>query len=414
MVAYAAKAHLLSTHRAAQSPHPRSFVKKQTMKKLLLLTLFGWSNFHIAAQITVTSSTFPAVGDKLRYVQAANPNAAIGLYTPPGGNQYWDLSALTPALTFEVNYRPVTEGADSAYFPGATMVVLSGTDEYYYKSSTTKFELLGHADDAVGGLPLKAVYLNQPPVAERYAPLNFFDIYQNSSNNLILWKYSDIPPGAFNLAATPDSVRIRISNQAISTVDAYGTLRLPGELPQSEFPVLRLKKTAYHEQRIDAKIPPLGWLDVTDNVIQSGLAWAPLFGVDTIVTHNYYNDSSKEEIAVLRFNSAQNAVIKVVYKNTLPASSVVEIPGVTSSPLQVYPNPAVSAVTISCADAPSGQYTLKIFSSLGTVVKEGAYLLAENTAIQLVLPPEMNGLYFCRLEDAEGNMVGASRLVVMQ
>ena len=384
------------------------------MKKLLLFAWLGWSNFHIAAQITVTSSTFPAPGENLRYVQAADPNAAIALYTPPGGNQYWDLSALTPAFTFEVNYRPATEGADNAFFPGATMVVLSGADEYYYTSSATKFELLGHADDTVGGLPLKAVYINQPPATERYAPLNFFDIYQNSSSNLLLWKYSDIPPGAFNLPVTPDSVRFRISITALSVVDASGTLRLPGALPQSEFPVLRLKKTTYHEQRIDAKVPPLGWLDVTDIVIQSGLAWAPLFGVDTFTTHHYYNDISKEEIAALTFNTAQNAVTKVVYKNALLASPVVEIPGATSSRLQVYPNPAVSAVTISCAGAPSGVYTLKIFSSLGTVVRESAHVLAENTPIQVGLPPDMNGLYFFRLEDAKGNMVGTSRLVVMQ
>jgi len=384
------------------------------MKKLLLFALIAWNSLDSGAQITVTSSTFPATGDVLRYVQAVNPNIAVALFTPPGGNQSWDLSALTPASTFEVSYRPAAEGAFNAAFPAASMVVSSGTDEYYYTSSDTKFERLGQASSTVGGLPLTAIYQNQPPLAERRAPLNFFDIYQQSSGNLLNWPISAIPGGALILPVTPDSVRFRIAKNILEVVDGFGTLRLPGALPQSEFPVLRLKKTTYLEQRIDAKVPPLGWVDVTDVVIQSGSPWAPLLGVDTTVTFHYFNDLSKEEIAVLTFNNAQNAVLSVVYKNTTPSTPVVEAPGGALSRLQVYPNPAVSIVTISCTDAPSGVYTFKIFSSLGTVVRESAHLLSENTPIQVVLSTGMNGLYFCRLEDENGRVMGISRLIVAQ
>jgi len=384
------------------------------MKKPLLFTWMAWCSLQLSAQITVPASTFPAAGDVLRYVQAANPNIAVALFTPPGGNQFWDLSALTPASTFEVSYRPAAEGAFNAAFPAATTVVSSGTDEYYYTSSATKFELLGQASSTVGGLPLTAIYQNQPAVAERRAPLNFLDIYQSSTGNLLGWPISAIPAGALNLPVTPDSVRFRIAKNVLDVVDGFGTLRLPGALPQSEFPVLRLKKTTYQEQRIDAKVPIIGWLDVTDVVIQSGSPWAPLFfGRDTTVTFHYFNDLSKEEIAVLTFNNAQNAVTSVVYKNTTPITSVVEALGALSR-LEVYPNPAVSAVTISCTDAPSGVYTLKIFNSLGRVTKESTHLFAENAPIQVVLPTGMNGLYFCRLEDENGRVMGMSRLMVTQ
>jgi hypothetical protein len=288
------------------------------IKPLILSTLFIYSHFLIG-QITITSSTFPVAGDKLRYVQAANSNAAIALFTPPGSNQNWDLSALTTATTFETNYRPATEGANAAAFPSATMVVKKGTDEFYYRSSGTKFELLGQASSTVGGVTLKALYINQPPIIERHAPLSFFDIYAQSSGNLLSWAFNEIPNGALNLPVTPDSIRLRINKNIVEVVDATGTLTLPGALPQSQFPVLRLKKTTYHEQRIDAKIPPLGWLDVTDNVVSGGTTWASLFGVDTTVTHHYFNNIAKEEIAVLTFNSAQNQVISVVYKNTASA-----------------------------------------------------------------------------------------------
>ncbi len=385
------------------------------MKKVLVFSLLAWSSLQVSAQITVPASTFPATGDILRYVQAANPNIAVALYTPPGGNQFWDLSGLTPASNSETNYRPAAEGVHAANFPGAAMVVKSGASEYYYTSSGTKFELLGHADNTVGGLPIVGIYKNQPIVAERHAPLNMFEIYQQTSNNILLWSYGEIPAGALNLPVTPDSVRLRINRQILDVVDGFGTLRLPGALPVSEFPVLRLKKTTYITQNIDVKVPPLGWTDLSQlGGGAPGSQWSSLLGTDTITTHHYFNDISKEEIAVLTFNSAQNAVTSVVYKNTLPATPVIEAPGAVLPRLQVYPNPAVSAVTIRCAAAPSGVYSLTIFSSLGTVVSESAHLLSENTPIQVALPPGVNGLYFCRLEDGKGSVVGTSRLMVIQ
>ncbi|MFN0016074.1 MAG: hypothetical protein ACKVU2_16145 [Saprospiraceae bacterium] len=258
------------------------------MKKLLLFTLIAWSGLHLSAQITVTSSTFPTTGDVLRYVRAANPNIAVALFTPPGGNQFWDLSALTPASTFEVSYRPASEGGFQDAFPAATMVVSSGTSEYYYTSSGTKFELLGHVDNTIGGLPIVAIYRNQPIVAERRAPLNVFDIFQQTSNNTLQWSYGEIPAGALILPLTPDSVRLRINRQILDVVDGYGTLRLPGALPQSEFPVLRLKKTTYITQNIDIKVQ-LGWIDVSQAAPGSGSLWSSLLGTDTITTHHYLN-----------------------------------------------------------------------------------------------------------------------------
>jgi hypothetical protein len=389
-------------------------IKNHFVKKALIYTFMTWGSIQLPAQITVTASTFPAVGDVLHYVQAANPGMAVSLYTPPGGNQYWDLSALTPAFNFETNFLPAAQGVYANNFPGATMVVLKETDEYYYSSSGTKFEHPGVASDSVSGLPLTAIYYNAPVIAERHAPLNFFDIYQQSTSNLLLYHYSELPGGAVDLPVTPDSVRIRISRSVVEVVDAWGVLRLPGELPQSEFPVLRLKKTSYLEQRIDAKISPLGWLDVTDNVVQSGSPWAALFGVDTIVTHHYFNDIAKEEIASLTFNTALNEVIAVAYKNTADITSVNDARGAAVQSLQVYPNPAGSTVTIRCTAVPSGIYTMKIFNCQGTLVTEDVLFLTDNKSIQVALHPSMNGLNFCRLEDAKGKIVGTGQLVVIQ
>jgi hypothetical protein len=382
------------------------------MKKSLFAILMAWISFQTTAQITVPASTFPSAGDVLRFVQAANPSLAIALYTPPGGGQIWDLSMLTSTSNFDRTYLPAAEGIYQDRFPTATMVVKTGTNEDYYTSSATKFIHLGQAATTVGGLPLLAIYENTPSLPERHAPLNFFDIYQSSSNNLLPWSFAEIPTGGVNLPVTPDSIRFRISTQVLEVVDAWGTLIVPGS--SSGFPVLRLKRTRYKEARVDAKVPPLGWLDVTDNVIQGGTAFSPLFGVDTVLTHHFYNDISKEEIAILTFNTAQNAVTSATYKNIVPPSSVHNIGQIVVPTLHIYPNPASSAVTVRCNNAVSGMYSLKIFNSLGVLIAADRQFLTENGLFSTALPEGLDGLYYSCLEDAMGRMVGMGRILLIQ
>lgn len=140
------------------------------MKKILLYTLMTWTSLQLPAQITVTSSTFRAVGDVLHYVQASNPGVAIALFTPPGGDQFWDLITLTASFNFDIEFLPAAQGTNAGSFPTATMVVFKESDEYYYSSSATKLESPGLASDSVSGLPLIALYKNAPFFTERHAP----------------------------------------------------------------------------------------------------------------------------------------------------------------------------------------------------------------------------------------------------
>ena len=381
------------------------------MKQLLLIILSATCCFITSAQIMVTSTTFPVVGDKLRYIQAANPIVAISLFTPPGGNQNWNLSTLKAGTLFETAYRAASEGANFASFPGANMLVIGATGEFYYKTSATKFELLGQAAQTVAGVPLKAIYKNSPPIAVRHSPLNFFDIYQQSSSNLLAWAYNDIPNGTLNFPARPDSIRFRISNSIIEVVDGWGTLTLPGSLPQSQYPVLRLKKTTYHEQRMDAKIPPLGWLDVTDLVIRGGTSWSNLFGVDTTVTHHYFNNVSKEEIATLTFNNEQNAVLSVVYKNTAASTPIINVDAFNTATIQLFPNPAMESVTIRTTTPIENSLRFAIHNTLGQLIKTGTIAVdALSNGFSLDCANMPNGVYLLRFDVK--TVQGVERLVI--
>ena len=65
------------------------------LRVLMLVVLFICPHF-IIGQITVPSTTFPAAGDKLRYKQASNPNAAVSLFTlsPDGSVENTDVTTV--------------------------------------------------------------------------------------------------------------------------------------------------------------------------------------------------------------------------------------------------------------------------------------------------------------------------------
>jgi len=76
------------------------------------------------AQITVTNATFPVAGDTLKMAIDNSPSVINSIYTPPGGNQTWDLSGLHVDGTQNFIYRTASEGSVSAQVSGAELVTV--------------------------------------------------------------------------------------------------------------------------------------------------------------------------------------------------------------------------------------------------------------------------------------------------
>ena len=73
---------------------PMARLRGTTMKQRVLCCLLLWGFIQpVTAQITVTNSVFPVVGDTLHYAFGNQPGAINQIFTPPGGDQVWDLSA---------------------------------------------------------------------------------------------------------------------------------------------------------------------------------------------------------------------------------------------------------------------------------------------------------------------------------
>lgn len=262
----------------------------------------------IKAQITVTNSVFPVVGDTLHYLIGNQPGAINQIFTPPGLNQSWDLSGLQPSQVWDQIMKDPQTGTAAASFPGASVLfnpVNSNSQVYWQVTNDQVFDLGYFGLDELG-LGLNLLFKKTPALEQSWAPANFLDLHQSASNVLTAFDAPIAPPVLLNLVPTADSFRIRVTYQRIASIDASGTLAIPG----GSFDVLRKKQTEYKSMAVDVKVAPLGWIDISTI---GGQQLLPL-GTDTITTFHFLNDVSKEEIAICTLNTGQNTVTSVQYK----------------------------------------------------------------------------------------------------
>ncbi len=381
------------------------------MKKCLAILVLLFAAIGLSAQITVTSATFPVAGDTLWFAIDNSPGN-IGSLTPPGP-QNWDFTGLSADATQTIVYRPASEGSVGPMLPDAELyAVLSAGTEHYYNVTDTKFELQAYNGIVPYDLFANNIFEYYPPLPERRAPLNFFDINAASSGFLELLLPSDFSPVLMlNLAlqtnnAQIDSMRYRVAISGIQAVDGFGTMSIPG----GSFDVLREKRTQYTETRIDAKIPPLGWLDLTDNCIQAGFFG---LGVDTTVAYYFFNDVAKEPIAIVTLDNNQAFATQIVYKNTTPPviNAVDDKPKGVAPTVALSPNPASDEVALELNNLVPSRYRMAIFDENGRVIFEKIAQLNGRHTERVGLSQQASGVYFFSLFDENGGVVCQGKLV---
>lgn len=307
------------------------------------------------AQIVVGNSVFPQAGDTLHYALDTSPTGPASQPTPPGFGQLWDFSNLKASTTWTETLRPAATGAGAQYFtssvdrvvsPAATLVytqtgpasvnfpLIPGSNgtEAYLQVTDNAVNLLGFygGNDAlhtgvgafvdgsqtncVGCDPSSREFLtrytrtsfpNLPeagstrvggglPIQLRSAPTSIFDVRQVSVSAMEHYPGFAIPAGVLPFNA--DEFRHRASIDIVTVWDGSGTLLLPGG---SSFEVLREKIMTSVELRVDAYIPPLGWLDMTDVVLQYGALPDVNLRLFRQTTYRYFDADSKESLATV-------------------------------------------------------------------------------------------------------------------
>lgn len=353
------------------------------------------------AQITVTNSVFPAIGDTLHYAYGNQPDAIFVVLTPPGGPQTWDLSALQADSTWNAIYQDPSTGAGSAAFPNATLRLAPAAgapgQEDYLEVTTTDVQNMGSygADPLHLGSSWSVHAL--PPLPERWAPVNFFDIRAESSGSITTFMPSEMPPGTVDaLGISVDSMRFRVWINMTSVVDAFGDMIIPGGVHA----VLRERWTTYLERRLDLHSTLLGWIDVTTDAIQDWGMGEPL-GVDTLITYHFINDVSKETIAVCELNNAQNAVLRVRYK-VADFSTAMEGAALPTA-VVVSPNPASASIRLQAPWAEAGAINLRVHDATGReVLRSAAWWAGPGTALEQDVNSLPSGSYTGSLTNADG------------
>ncbi len=359
----------------------------------------------IHAQITVTNTTFPAVGDTLHFAFDRSPN--VNAFTPPGGDQNWDFSSLNADITQQQIFTSPATGTGSASFPDANLLYLNGTIENYLQVTNQEVRTLGYYGADPVGIGFNAAFRYGPPIVERRSPINFFDINSVSSGLLLPVSAADIPGTIVNqLPVRPDSLRIRIAINRLDVVDAWGNVTIPG----GTYPVLREKRTQYREARLDAKVPPLGWLDITDVAIQSlGLT---TLGVDTTVTYNFYNNVSKEPIAIVTLANDQATPVLVQYKSNALTTDVTQLESEMPQ-VSAFPNPASGKVNLRLNNIKPGEYQVNVHNVLGMeVLRKNCQIPSAQFEMELDVSKLGAGTYWYSLLDDRGIVLVSRQLVV--
>lgn len=374
------------------------------MKQLVLFCLLAWGFIHPAtAQIVITNSVFPAVGDTLHYAFGNQPGAINQIFTPPGFGQQWNLSNLQATQYWNPIMKNPQTGTAQASFPGASILYnpLNSNNEVYLQVTGSQVLNMGYFGLDELGLGLNLLFDKKPDLEETWAPVNFFDIHQSASNVLTAFDAPIAPPILLNLVPTADSFRIRVTYQRISTIDATGTLAIPG----GTFDVLRKKQTEYKSTAVDVKVSPLGWIDISTI---GGQQILPL-GTDTITTFHFLNDVSKEAIAICTLNTAQNAVTGVQYK-ALNMPTATFTPSLNES-LFAWPNPVQNTLYVHFTTEAGAIYQLRLINAQGRLMLEQTEATsASENDISIPVAHLAPGLYEVILL-RNGVLVGRSRVV---
>jgi len=373
------------------------------MRQLFNTLLFLAIAQFCSGQITVTSTTFPTANDTLRYAIDDRPVLDVqSLFTPPGGNQTWDLTKLVARSVSSQVFRAASVGKNASSYPGAELVVVDAIRETYYNVTNTNFENMGYAGVDPFGLGLNAQFKLRPAYTERRSPVNFFDIKVANSSILQGFAVSELPEVVKkNLPASAtiiDSIRVRLTFSRNDVVDAYGTLKLPF----AQYNVLREKRTEYVSTRIDVHTF-LGWLDATDLIVNQNASFASVLGVDTLISHNFVSNTTKEVIARLNFNTAQNQILSVRFKAPPGATVPVREVQPPTAQLQVIPNPVDAEIQLSFVPLISGQLRIELHDALGRTLKTSQVEVIQDQKTQWQMPGHdlPNGMYTLVLRTAD-------------
>jgi uncharacterized ubiquitin-like protein YukD len=383
------------------------------MKKITSMALFMSLWVLTNAQISLTDSYFPVVGDVLVTASASQKTINLAKTPAKGTNLTWDYSYLRQNSTGvgndTVRYRAVDTSISNYYSTANLMVVVNDSQRIAINKSASTFDVLGYRGVFINSLPISIGKIKFPfvPVQqERRAPLAYPSTNTTSWGFFLTLSSKVLPAGVLpaDILSNIDSIRVTYKSTRRDTVDGWGNLKIPG----GSFPVLKETRVSYNSTLVEARLNFLGvysWIDATDRLAALGIA-----PIDTSKSIYFWSNTAKEPIMVYSLKPKVDSASTISYK-FLPLTSVKNTEGVAGS-FETYPNPAKDAVFFDLKNWKSDTYTLLINDMLGRKYHTETLRISGPQTIRVPLNGFVDGTYITTVTDNDGNVLISKRLVV--
>ncbi len=374
--------------------------------KSFLLSIFAFFVIHNAgAQIVVNNSSFPKVGDQLRtYTTDQVENIGIG---EAGDNKLYDFSSLSGGELVVQRWVDKSTGKNQALFPDANALIKidSSEGELYAKILSSRIELVGFTSDEFIFASDLAINYKTRPIYRR-SPM-FYETNSRSEGSFFIAFSAAIIPDSLlaSLPIKPDSIRLTFNEITVDTIDGWGKVKLQGKT----FDVLREKAISISENKLELKLPFLGWIDLS--TIFGGGGGGPVGPLmDTTYLYNYYTNTKKEILVSVSLDADQNPE-SATYAD-LQTSSLNEID--FSGTFTIFPNPADQFTKCSVTGLTDSEYSLKITGMDGRVWTENAIKNLETFEGLINLQDVPKGIYVASLQNKLGQILAAQTFSIVR
>lgn len=365
-----------------------------------------WLPLVAAAQIQIPAGQLPQAGDTV-FFSIDNLPATIQVGVP-GENLRWDFSTLQAPYVRRTSWLSVDQGERPDLFPQADLLLPQGDRiESYYQLREQGQALyrLGALSSDLLDLGIEGTVTYSRPELYMRTPLLYGSRYDHTYAFTQTIAAEELPDFLLEeLPISPDSFRVSLIAERQDAVDAWGRLLIPGGF----YDVLREKRTTVQRLKLEAKLGPFPWSDVTDLLSDEDFP-----NERTVVEYYFFSNETQNPVAIVEMGPEERFVRRVIFRSSPQTTTIREIsdlqPGVYA-----FPNPAIITVRFEFTNLPPGNYQLSIRNILGIEVWREDYYLNGNRTERVDISNLRKGTYLYSLKDDQGKILATKRLVVVR
>ncbi|MCI5056665.1 MAG: T9SS type A sorting domain-containing protein [Flavobacteriales bacterium] len=343
--------------------------------KNLLTTLFFLATLSLAAQITVTSSNFPVVGDDVIIdVDTLASSYSIG---NSGANQTYSFLLTTAHETDTLIFQNPSSTPYSSDFPNSNLALEDAGAYAYFDANVNSAALVGGVqEDPINGTPI-AVEISPSETIANF-PTNYQDVWMDTSG----FDFT-VFVGQFGF----DSARVKNDKYKEVLIDSWGQVTTD----YGTFNCLRQKVNITEYDSV------WGYSSFTGS-------WS-LFSAETSgdTLYDWLSNDPQANFPIITADVDGNGNIVELSVLRMPLTVNIESPKLDEA-ITIFPNPSNGRINVSGLDQ-NEVYNYKLFSIDGKIIESSQFV--NNIAMDLI-----TGTYLLRLENEAGDIIVQKRIVI--